>query len=105
LLETREGYVFAYSDKSSPDAQATIGKKLNKRLHTVLATNETIIKGLDLIWDEEKEISKSEDTNFLDCSYCEKLSDPEQMVIIKNYAAILDKKEVEIIKEMGLDSK
>ncbi len=103
LLETREGYVFAYSDKSSPDAQSLIGKKLNKKLNTVLATNDTIIKGLEKIWNKEKETNKLTDTNYLDYTYCEKLSDPEQVVIIKNYAAILNKKEVEIIKLMGLD--
>lgn len=102
LLKTPEGYVFAYSDNSHSDAQAVLGKKLNKKLNTVIATNETIIIGLNRIWDESDKLPQHES---FDSIYCERLSDPEQVVIIKNYAARFNKKEEEILKEIGIIKK
>lgn len=100
LLKTPKGFVFAYSDSSARNAQSVLGKELNKKLNTVITTNENILKGIDMIWEDSDVNSSKID---LDHMYCERLSDPEQMIIIKNYAAMMNKKEVEIIKKMGLD--
>ena len=98
LLKFPDGYVFAYSDSSPADAQSTINKKLNKKLHTVLATEDTIKKGLDLIWNQKGSGFKESQCNL---ESCKSITSPEQVIIIKNYAGLQNKDEKKLAEELG----
>lgn len=98
LLKFTDGYVFAYSDSSLADAQNTINKKLNKKLHTVLATEDTIKEGLDLIWSQSKFAFKESQCNL---ESCKSITSPEQVIIIKNYAGLKNTDEKKLAEEIG----
>ena len=99
LIITQDGYIFAYSDKSPIDAQSRIREKVNKKISTVLATDETIKEGLQMIWFDRKEDHLG---NKFSSVNCVRLSEPVQIVIIKNYASMLGIDEREIVKKMGI---
>ena len=101
ILETCDGYVFAYSESSPADAQSILRSKLNCSLRTVLTTDAVIQKGLESIWSHE---STNKGPNRLTYLYDQGCIDPEQVVIAKNWASQIGLEDSAVLSILGLDA-
>lgn len=72
-----------------------IEKQLNKEIYFVLASDETIQAGFEIIRNASQ-LKINQEKNI------EKICVPEQVIIIRNYAARLGLREEEVIMQMGL---
>lgn len=96
LYRNNEVTVFAYCKKSPLNLREKLMTICDTDVHLILASCETIKKGLMII---ENQLEHKTTTNII-----EKEHSIEQVLLIRNYASLLNKDEEDVLRMMGLSA-
>lgn len=99
LFVKEDTIIFAYCHKSPLNLMKKIEEICDKKAYLVLASCETIGKGMKMI--ENQDENREENNKRIEI---EKKYSIEQILIIRNYAGNLNRSEEDVIREMGFIS-
>lgn len=102
LLKTPSGYVIAFADSSPNDAQTTLRNIYGITVNAVVATGDTISRGLDMMYNDKKAVASVKSPALK--LYEEGRIGYEQLVLVRNYKYKCGKKESEMLTDMGLSN-